>query len=77
MGCTKCKDSGFDATTQTHSTKNNINKKLIDLYHAVNQLMCRLGAEGVVNAHQNEVCVVMSALAEIDGGTYDDKFVGS
>lgn len=53
-----------------------VDKKLVKLYHAVNELMCKLGADGEVNAHQDEACTVMSALADIDGGAYDDKFDG-
>lgn len=52
------------------------NNKLVKLYHVVNELMARLGADGEVNAHQDEACNVMSALIEIDGGIYDDEFIG-
>ena len=50
--------------------------KLVKLYHAVNELMCILSSDGEVNAHQDESCNVMSALADIDGGCYDHDFDG-
>ena len=51
-----------------------INDNLCKLYHAVNLMMLRLGADGEVNSQQNEVGIVLSVLAEIDGGTYDSAF---
>ena len=44
-----------------------------ELYHAVNKMMLRLGADGEINAQQVEVEYVMSALHGIDGGSYNTK----
>ena len=46
---------------------------MINLYHTVNIMMMRLGADGEVNAQQVEAENVMTSLAEIDGGTYDSN----
>jgi len=75
MDCTKCKNNCFNAATQTCSDHIGVNEKLIKLYHAVNALMCTLGADGEVNAQQDESCAVMSALADIDRGTYNTDWI--
>jgi hypothetical protein len=40
------------------------------LYHAVNQMMARLGHEGEIAADDPMCTAVMDALRAIDGGTY-------
>jgi len=45
-----------------------------ELYHAVNKMMLRLGADGEINATQEEAENVMTALHGIDGGRYNSKF---
>jgi hypothetical protein len=45
-----------------------------ELYHAVNKMMLRLGADGEINAQQVEAEAVMTALHGIDGGRYNSNF---
>lgn len=53
--------------------------KYKQLYIAANELMAKIGRDGEINAHQDEVGAVMNALFDIDGGAYDptlDEFKG-
>jgi len=45
-----------------------------ELYHAVNKMMMVLGADGEINAQQDEAANVMTALHNIDGGRYNKYF---
>lgn len=47
--------------------------KWVNLYHAVNQMMMRMGADRKVNTQQVEAENVLAALEAIDGGVYNDK----
>jgi hypothetical protein len=44
-----------------------------NLYHAVNKMMIKLGAEGEIRPRNTEPEEVMDALYLIDGGVYNDK----
>jgi hypothetical protein len=48
-----------------------MSEEWIKLYHAINDMMCTLGAEGEISTRESEVEAVMDALHEIDGGVYD------
>lgn len=47
--------------------------KLNKLYHAINELMGKMGAEGEVHTKMQVSEKVMCILADIDDGIYDDK----
>ena len=49
-------------------------EQLENLYHAVNRMMMRLGADGEITATSNEAGEVMTALSAIDSGVYNNKF---
>ena len=43
------------------------------LYHSVNRMMMRLGADGEITATSKEAGDVMGSLAAIDGGVYNNQ----
>lgn len=47
-----------------------ISDKYKSLYHAVNDMMAKLGASGNITTRADEVSQVMDALHDIDGGVY-------
>ena len=49
-------------------------EKWEQLYHAINRMMMRLGADGEITATSNEAGEVMAALESIDGGVYINEF---
>jgi len=51
------------------------NEKWTKLYHAVNLMMCELGAYGTISTRTKQSMDVMDALFEIDGGAYNDKLL--
>jgi ParB/RepB/Spo0J family partition protein len=68
----KAKSEGKGRATAKHVGGENISKaKWVALYHSVNLMMSRLGADGEINARQSEVENVMDALYQIDGGSYN------
>lgn len=47
--------------------------ELVKLYHSVNKMMCKLGADGEINSLDETVLNVMDDLHQLDGGTYDEN----
>ncbi len=43
------------------------------LYDTVNEIMAVIGCHGSICAKDDRVLAVMGALADIDGGTYQEK----
>jgi len=48
---------------------------LLTMYVAANELMAKLGADGEINAQQDESGNLMDALFDIDDGAYDQELV--
>ncbi len=44
-----------------------------ELYDSVNVIMAVIGCHGTICAKDDRVLAVMDALAEIDGGSYQEK----
>lgn len=54
----------------------NLRKELnlyYDLYNKINNMVCKLGAEGEINSKDRTVQHIMWSLFEIDGGTFEEK----
>jgi len=50
------------------------NRSWKPLYHAINRMLTKLGAEGSISPRDSEVTAVMDALHVIDDGVYEEDF---